>query len=122
MNEFIHHLHPLLAVISVLTFNYKFWRSYTDYDYEISQRSRIFSRVVDVLLLLTGIILAYGFGSSILFDVKWFDYKLLLVVIYIIMGILCLKSKKGSQASLIFYLLGMIAIAGIIYLVKVQPF
>lgn len=123
METIIYHLHPLIAALSIFIFNYKFWKNYINYEYVISHRSRILSRCVDSLLLLTGVILwiCRGF-SNLLFDVKWFDFKLLLVVVYILLGNCCLKAQKGSQKSLFFYILAMLSIVLVIFLVKTKPF
>ncbi|MFH4356152.1 MAG: SirB2 family protein [Neisseriaceae bacterium] len=120
--DVIHHLHPLIAVSAVLLFNYKFWRTYVDPQYKLPGLLSPISRVFDILILLTGGYLASCKGSTILFDVRWFDFKLLLVIVYIVTGILCLRAPKASSIAIRFYLLAMASVAGIIYLVKVQPF
>ncbi len=121
MHTIIYHLHPLIAIISVTIFNYKFWNLYTQPNYHISHRSRLLSRVIDSLLLLTGILLAIYRGRGIL-SAAWFDYKLIMIVVYIILGIFATKAPKGSTRSLVFYILSMLAVAAIIFLVKIKPF
>lgn len=121
MYAIIYHLHPLIAIISVTIFNYKFWNLYTQPDYHISHHSRLLSRVTDSLLLLTGVLLAIYRGRGIL-SATWFDYKLIMIMVYIILGVFATKAPKGGIRSLVFYILSMLAVATIIFLVKIKPF
>ena len=121
MYAIIYHLHPLIAIISVTIFIYIFWNLYTQPDYHISHHSRLLSRVTDSLLLLTGVLLAIYRGRGIL-SATWFDYKLIMIMVYIILGVFATKAPKGGIRSLVFYILSMLAVATIIFLVKIKPF
>lgn len=121
MHTIIYHLHPLIAIISVTIFNYKFWNLYAQPNYHISQRARLLSRAIDSLLLFTGILLAIYHGRGIL-SATWFDYKLIMIVVYIILGIFATKAPRGSMYSLVLYILSMLAVTTIILLVKLKPF
>lgn len=116
MYAIIYHLHPLIAIISVTVFNYKFWNLYTQPDYHISHHSRLLSRVTDSLLLLTGVLLAIYRGRGIL-SATW-----LIMIMDIILGVFATKAPKGGIRSLVFYILSMLAVATIIFLVKIKPF
>ena len=117
MYAIIYHLHPLIAIISVTIFNYKFWNLYTQPDYHISHHSRLLSRVTDSLLLLTGVLLAIYRGRGIL-SATW----LIMIMVYIILGVFATKAPKGGIRSLVFYILSILAVATIIFLVKIKPF
>jgi len=101
------HFHSALAVLTGLGFAARgVWR--LGMGRAINNRAlRIAPHVVDTLLLASGIVLMVQ-ASLWPHLVAWFGLKLVLVVVYIVLGILAFRSRPGVRAW-VFFALALLA-------------
>ena len=113
----IKHAHWLFIMLSIILFNIKFWWVYrhpTQSTLPIALRFLPPSN--DTMLLFTGMMMMtiakwplFGAGA-------WLGLKLLFVVIYIVLGILCLRSQPRTKKFYIFYVLAMITVSSVAWM------
>jgi uncharacterized membrane protein SirB2 len=81
---------------------------------------RILPHINDSLLLLTAIMLAILTGFYP-FVVGWVTLKVLLLVVYIVLGIFALKRGKTKQARTVFFFAALATILAIFAIAGIKP-
>lgn len=110
----LKHSHALLAVISILLFQYRFWV------FAVKQRApgkffKITPHVIDTLLLVTGITVAIVVGFT-LSNSPWLTTKIVALFFYVGFGVLAMRSQGQKRwlgyvlATLIFIYLATVAV------------
>lgn len=109
----IKHTHWLLIIISVILFNLRFWWRHRQPNQAFPLALRVIPHVNDTLLLLTGIMMAAIAKWSLM---SWLGVKLLFVIAYIALGIMCLRSLAHSRKSYILYAMCLASIGFIVWI------
>lgn len=111
MHMALKHSHMLLVALSVLLFFIRFFSMQLGANFIRAKIFKIAPHIIDTLLLASGIALIVTVGYS-LWPINWLTVKLILVVAYIVLGIIAMKTnKKGlSWTAALFALLCVAAI------------
>lgn len=119
MNYFlIKNVHVVLALVSGLGFGLRGFIRLILQQPLRSMLWRTLPHVIDTLLLATGVIMWVQVGWPFM---SWLGLKLVLVVLYIGIGIVSFRSRKGSAAILL-YILALLIFIGIGALAALKPF
>lgn len=121
MYSIVKHSHLLFVAITLILFNLRFWLRTFWPQRTIPKVLRILPHINDTLLLLTGIKLMIltryvPFGNA-----NWLGVKLTLLVVYILLGMFCLKSPPRTAKSAVGYVLSMACIVAICWLARYKP-
>ncbi len=115
----IKHPHVLFALLSVLLFNFRFWRYFKG---ERPKWARILPHILDTLFLISGIALAVlGRINPISTGGSWLGVKLLLLLFYIFFGILAMRQSRVDSVRYINYILANIMVVGMLYFALIKP-
>ena len=92
----VKHSHLVFVVITVVLFNLRFWMRTILPSRPVPKVLRFVPHINDTLLLFTGMMLMtitryVPFGNA-----DWLGVKLILVVLYVLVGMFCLKSPPRS--------------------------
>lgn len=116
----IKHTHIMLAVFSIVFFNFRFWKYFL---LRRSKWARIVPHIIDTFLLLTGVLLAitlsinpFGAGGG------WLAVKLIFMVLYILFAIFAMRQTLVLPSRLIAYLISNSMAMGVVYMALVKPF
>ncbi len=107
--------HVLMATLSVSLFIYRGTRYLAPHPAPIHDPRwlRVTPHLVDTLLLLTGVALAWTLALDP-FAVKWLGVKLLLVVAYIAVGILAFRIPRPRWLRMGLFILALLIFADIV--------
>lgn len=94
----IKHGHILLIVCSFVLFNLRFWLKHRNPNATLSLPLRILPHINDTLMLLTGVLLMLIGSWSPFGSATWLGMKLLLVVVYIVLGVVAQKIYAHRKA------------------------
>jgi uncharacterized membrane protein SirB2 len=117
---FIKHLHVSLAVLTLLSFSLRgYWMARQS---ELLQKklTRILPHVVDTLLLISAFTLVVMSGQYP-FVVGWLTLKLLLLLVYIVLGTFALKRGKTRRQRGYFLLASLATLLTIFALALTKP-
>jgi uncharacterized membrane protein SirB2 len=81
---------------------------------------RILPHINDTLLLLTAIMLAIVTGFYP-FVVGWVTLKVVLLVVYIVLGVFALKRGKTKQTRTVFFIAALATILAIFAIAGIKP-
>lgn len=116
----IKHTHIMLAVFSIVFFNFRFWK------YFLLRRpkwAKIAPHVIDTFLLLTGILLAIALSiNPFATGGGWLAVKLLFIVLYILFAIFAMRQTLVLPTRLIAYLISNSMAMGVVYMAIEKPF
>ncbi|MBT1444656.1 SirB2 family protein [Shewanella sp. JM162201] len=114
----VKHLHLTLIAVSVLFFTVRFILKLKGSAVLDKKVMRIAPHIVDTLLLLSGLALAFIIKQYPFVD-PWLTEKVLAVVAYILLGVMAMKSNRNIFFR-VFAFLG--AIAWVVYAAKIAMF
>lgn len=118
----IKHLHLLFVTITFILFHLRYGLIFFKPNKPLPKILRKLPHQNDTLLLITGLLLVL-IGKWVPFvNAKWLGVKLLLVIIYILLGAIAIKSKPRSKQGFIAYLAATLCFGTIVYLVTHKPF
>jgi uncharacterized membrane protein SirB2 len=122
MNTYIilKHLHVTFAVLSLLGFSLRGFWMLKESPMLQKKPVRILPHINDSLLLLTAIMLAILTGFYP-FVVGWVTLKVLLLVVYIVLGIFALKRGKTKQARTVYFFAALATILAIFAIAGIKP-
>ncbi|MDO5059061.1 MAG: SirB2 family protein [Neisseria sp.] len=117
----LKHSHMTLVAVSIILFNLRYWLLAKNPEKTLPKALKSLPHLNDSLLLFTGLWLMQvahwtPFGNAV-----WLGWKLVLVVLYILLGMKALKAVPRSAAAKIFYLAAMVCVAVIVYLARFKP-
>lgn len=124
MGEFyphIKHTHMLLVGLSIILFNLRYWLRFAKPERTFHLPLRIAPPINDSLLLFSGMLMMHiipwqPFGAN-----AWLGTKLGLVVVYVVFGLIAMKSPPRSHKAHIFYALAVITVLCAAYLARIKP-
>ena len=109
-------LHHVIIIISLSLFNLRFWLKIWRPDKPLNVWLRYIPHINDTLLLFTGMMLMAITASSPFGNARWLAYKLLLVVVYVVLGFVCTKNPPRSLKSNLAYIAATATVLVIIWL------
>ena len=117
----VKHSHLVFVVITVVLFNLRFWMRTILPSRPVPKVLRFVPHINDTLLLFTGMMLMtitryVPFGNA-----DWLGVKLILVVLYVLVGMFCLKSPPRSAKWRIGYALSIGCLCTIYWLATYKP-
>jgi hypothetical protein len=117
----VKHSHLVFVVITVVLFNLRFWMRTILPSRPVPKVLRFVPHINDTLLLFTGMMLMtitryVPFGNA-----NWLGVKLILVVLYVLVGMFCLKSPPRSAKWWIGYALSISCLCTIYWLATYKP-
>lgn len=117
----VKHSHLVFVVITVVLFNLRFWMRTILPSRPVPKVLRFVPHINDTLLLFTGMMLMtitryVPFGNA-----DWLGVKLILVVLYVLVGMFCLKSPPRSAKWWIGYALSIDCLCTIYWLATYKP-
>lgn len=95
----LKNIHITLALLSITLFVLRYAGKRLEAAFVSWQSVRIFPHIIDTLLLISGISLAWLYRLSPL-AASWLLIKLILIVVYIILGILAMRSEQPRVGAL----------------------
>ncbi len=122
MNTYIilKHLHVTFAVLSLLGFSLRGFWMLKESPMLQKKPVRILPHINDTLLLLTAIMLAIVTGFYP-FVVGWVTLKVVLLVVYIVLGVFALKRGKTKQTRTVFFIAALATILAIFAIAGIKP-
>ena len=117
----VKHSHLVFVVITVVLFNLRFWMRTILPSSPVPKVLRFVPHINDTLLLFTGMMLMtitryVPFGNA-----DWLGVKLILVVLYVLVGMFCLKSPPRWAKWWIGYALSIGCLCTIYWLATYKP-
>src|SRR5699024_2988942 len=116
----IKHTHIMLAVFSIVFFNFHFWK------YFLVKRhkwARIIPHIIDTFLLLTGVLLAVTLSiNPFSAGGGWLAVKLLFMILYIGFAIVAMRQNFVLSTRLVAYLISNFMAMGVVYMALMRPF
>ncbi len=91
----VKQMHVILVIISVALFQVRYWRI-KFLQQETNKLSKVMPHVVDTLLLIAGVSLAWLGGFSP-FNSHWLLVKIIAVVAYILLGFIAMRNVGLKQ-------------------------
>jgi len=95
----VKYLHVALVLLTFMSFSSRVYWMYVDSSLLQNRAVKIVPHVIDTLLLLSGLAMAIMYYGAF-YRQPWLLLKLLCVVIYIILGMVALKSGKTRAIRL----------------------
>lgn len=106
----LKHSHALLAVISILLFQYRYW-AFAARDRRPGRFFKIVPHVIDTLLLVTGVCIAFLVGYT-LGNSPWLTTKIVALFFYVGFGVLAMRGR--GQMRWVGYILATLTFAYIV--------
>lgn len=122
MYPIIKHSHLLFIGISFILFNLRFFLRFLRPQQALPKPLRILPHANDSLLLLSGIALTLMAGWSPFGNSNWLGVKLIMLVAYITLGFVCIKTPARTLPSNLAYVAALFCFALIAFLARFKPF
>lgn len=119
---FVKHSHMFFVTVSILLFNLRFWLLTAKPEKPLSGILKVLPHLNDTMLLFTGLWLMKITGFTPFGNANWLGVKILLLIVYILLGIMTMRSKPRSAKSVAGYVLGMACVCVILYMALYKPF
>lgn len=113
-------IHMACAVLTLLGFSIRGYWMLTESDLLHKKAVRILPHIIDTLLLLSAIMLVIITGLYP-FVVGWVTLKLILLVVYIVLGTFALKRGKTKQSRTLFFIAALITVLAIFAIAGIKP-
>lgn len=121
MYTFVKHSHLTFIAITALLFNVRYFLRFSRPKQPLANIWKTLPHINDTLLLFTGLWLMSITKWTPFVNANWLGWKLILLVMYILLGMRALKSTPRSGKSWLFYILTMLCILCIAYLARFKP-
>ena len=118
----VKHSHITFVAITIILFNLRFWLRFARPEKPLAGLLKVLPHFNDTLLLFTGLWLMKITRFSPFGNADWLGVKLLLLLVYIGIGIVAIKSAPRSGRANAGYALCMVCVLVMIYLARYKPF
>ncbi|TCO98347.1 SirB2 family protein [Uruburuella suis] len=118
----VKHSHITFVAITIILFNLRFWLRFARPEKPLAGILKVLPHFNDTLLLFTGLWLMKITHFSPFGNADWLGVKLLLLLVYIGIGIVAIKSAPRSGRANAGYALCMVCVLVMIYLARYKPF
>ena len=122
MYPMMKHSHLLFVVLTVFLFNLRFLLRWVWPEKNLPKLLKIMPHLNDTLLLGTGLWLMYITKFMPFVNADWLGVKLLLLVFYIGLGTITMKSAPRRKKNIIAYIASMLCVAAMVYLALYKSF
>lgn len=116
----IKFVHMSCAMLSAAGFTLRGYWMVTESSLLQSKPSRILPHIIDTLLLVSAIALVV-MSRQYPIVVGWVTIKIVLLVMYIVLGTLALKRGKTKQQRIVFLVASLITVAAIFAVAAIKP-
>ncbi len=116
---FVKYSHQIFVVITILLFNIRFFLLWRHPEKPLAGIWKAMPHLNDTMLLFTGLWLMKITHFSP-FNASWLGMKILLLLVYIVLGMIMMRSRPRSLKFYIVYVLSMSCVATIVFLAKTK--
>lgn len=116
---FVKYSHQIFVTITILVFNIRFFLLWRHPDKPLAGIWKAFPHLNDTMLLFTGLWLMKITHFSP-FNAPWLGSKILLLLVYIGLGMVMMRSRPRSPKFYAIYVLSMACVGCIVYLAKTK--
>jgi len=116
---FVKYSHQIFVTITILVFNIRFFLLWRHPDKPLAGIWKALPHLNDTMLLFTGLWLMKITHFSP-FNAPWLGMKILLLLVYIVLGMIMMRSRPRSPKFYAIYVLSMACVGCIVYLAKTK--
>lgn len=116
---FVKYSHQIFVTITILLFNIRFFMLWRHPEKPLAGIWKAMPHLNDTMLLFTGLWLMKITHFSP-FNAPWLGMKILLLLVYIVLGMIMMRSRPRSPKFYIVYVLAMLCVATIVFLAKTK--
>ena len=116
---FVKYSHQIFVAITILLFNIRFFLLWRHPEKPLAGIWKAMPHLNDTMLLFTGLWLMKITHFSP-FNAPWLGMKILLLLVYIVLGMIMMRSRPLSPKFYIIYVLAMSCVATIVFLAKTK--
>ena len=116
---FVKYSHQIFVAITILLFNIRFFLLWRHPEKPLAGIWKAMPHLNDTMLLFTGLWLMKITHFSP-FNAPWLGMKILLLLVYIVLGMIMMRSRPRSPKFYIVYVLAMLCVATIVFLAKTK--
>ena len=116
---FVKYSHQIFVTITILVFNIRFFLLWRHPDKPLAGIWKALPHINDTMLLFTGLWLMKITHFSP-FNAPWLGSKILLLLVYIGLGMVMMRSRPRSPKFYAIYVLSMACVGCIVYLAKTK--
>jgi sirB family protein len=116
---FVKYSHQIFVTITILVFNIRFFLLWRHPDKPLAGIWKALPHLNDTMLLFTGLWLMKITHFSP-FNAPWLGSKILLLLVYIGLGMVMMRSRPRSPKFYAIYVLSMACVGCIVYLAKTK--
>ena len=116
---FVKYSHQIFVTITILVFNIRFFLLWRHPDKPLAGFWKALPHLNDTMLLFTGLWLMKITHFST-FNSPWLGSKILLLLVYIGLGMVMMRSRPRSPKFYAIYVLSMACVGCIVYLAKTK--
>ncbi|OHR43742.1 SirB family protein [Neisseria sp. HMSC071C03] len=116
---FVKYSHQIFVTITILVFNIRFFLLWRHPDKPLAGFWKALPHLNDTMLLFTGLWLMKITHFSP-FNAPWLGSKILLLLVYIGLGMVMMRSRPRSPKFYAIYVLSMACVGCIVYLAKTK--
>ena len=116
---FVKYSHQIFVAITILLFNIRFFLLWRHPEKPLAGIWKAMPHLNDTMLLFTGLWLMKITHFSP-FNAPWLGMKILLLLVYIVLGMIMMRSRPRSSKFYIVYVLAMSCVATIVFLAKTK--
>lgn len=116
---FVKYSHQIFVAITILLFNIRFFLLWRHPEKPLAGIWKAMPHLNDTMLLFTGLWLMKITHFSP-FNAPWLGMKILLLLVYIVLGMIMMRSRPCSPKFYIVYVLAMSCVATIVFLAKTK--
>lgn len=116
---FVKYSHQIFVAITILLFNIRFFLLWRHPEKPLAGIWKAMPHLNDTMLLFTGLWLMKITHFSP-FNAPWLGMKILLLLVYIVLGMIMMRSRPRSLKFYIVYVLAMSCVATIVFLAKTK--
>lgn len=117
----LKHLHLTLVASSIFLFNVRYWYLFIFRQRSLHKIWRIIPPIIDTVLLIVGILLAIIVYAIPFVTAQWLGLKLFILIFYIVLGSIAMRSERRSLKSIFAYGASMACVFSMIYLAYFKP-
>ena len=116
---FVKYSHQIFVAITILLFNIRFFLLWRHPEKPLAGIWKAMPHLNDTMLLFTGLWLMKITHFSP-FNAPWLGMKILLLLVYIVLGMIMMRSHPRSPKCYMVYVLAMSCVATIVFLAKTK--
>ncbi|MCP1660590.1 SirB2 family protein [Neisseria perflava] len=117
----VKHSHMFFVAITILLFNIRAFMLWRKPENPLAGIWKVLPHLNDTMLLFTGLWLMKITGFTP-FNAPWLAAKIFLLLVYIGLGVVVMRSRPRSGKFYAGYALAMLCVATIVYMARFKPY